>query len=127
MLDLDCGCQDGATCTSCTPEPINPFTGLKPHFGMMLGVEDLQVAQGYAVGKLRLHNAWLQGGGVVWGMDVKVNDPSERPTLRVEPGLALDAPVMKSISTAPSAWISRRGSMSTRTIQRFRSKTFPRT
>lgn len=66
----------------------SPFTALQYHFGMLLGVEDLEVAQAYPRGKLRLHNAWLHGEGVVWGLNVLFN---ERRELAVDPGLALDA------------------------------------
>jgi hypothetical protein len=91
MLESECGCEDGATSGSCGTEPINPFTGLKPHFGMLLGVEDLQVSQGRPIGKLRLHNAWLHGGGCVWGLNVSFEERGSSRVLRVDPGLALDA------------------------------------
>jgi len=68
--------------------PVNPFTALQFHFGMLLGVDDLETGQGYARGKMRLHNAWLHREGVVWGMNVAFNERSE---LAVDPGLALDA------------------------------------
>jgi hypothetical protein len=66
---------------------VSPFTALAPHFGMLLGVEDLRVLQAYPRGKVRLHNSWLHGEGVVWGLDVLFN---ERGELEVTPGLALD-------------------------------------
>jgi hypothetical protein len=69
------------------PMAVNPFTGLQFHFGMLLGVDDLDVGQGYPRGKVRLHNAWLHRAGVVWGMGVSFN---ARRELEVEPGLALD-------------------------------------
>ncbi|MBZ5558154.1 MAG: hypothetical protein LAO77_12845 [Acidobacteriia bacterium] len=68
--------------------PINPFTALQFHFGMLLGVDDLDAGQGYPRGKIRLHNAWLHREGVVWGFDVAFNDRNE---LTVDRGLALDA------------------------------------
>jgi hypothetical protein len=68
--------------------PVNPFTALQFHFGMLLGVDDLETGQGYPRGKLRLHNAWLHREGVVWGLNVLWNDHGE---LAVDPGLALDA------------------------------------
>lgn len=68
--------------------PINPFTALQFHFGMLLGVDDLETGQGYPRGKIRLHNAWLHREGVVWGFDVRFNDRGE---LTVDRGLALDA------------------------------------
>lgn len=68
--------------------PINPYTALEFHFGMLLGVDDLETLQAYPRGKLRLHNAWLHGRGVVWGLGVAFDARNE---LKVAPGLALDA------------------------------------
>jgi len=68
----------------------DPFTALKPHFGMLLGVEDLSVLQSYARGKMRLHNAWLHGGGAVWGLGVRFDARPDGTVLAVDPGLALD-------------------------------------
>jgi hypothetical protein len=68
--------------------PVNPFYALQFHFGMLLGVDDLDTGQGYPRGKIRLHNAWLHREGVVWGFNVSFN---ERNELAVDPGLALDA------------------------------------
>jgi len=85
-----CGCGDRATgqATDDALLPIGPFTALQYHFGMLLGVDDLDTAQAYPRGKIRLHNAWLHREGVVWGLDVRFN---ERRELTVTPGLALDA------------------------------------
>jgi hypothetical protein len=68
--------------------PISPFAALQYHFGMLLGVDDLETAQAYPRGKIRLHNAWLHREGVVWGLNVAINDRRE---LTVDRGLALDA------------------------------------
>jgi hypothetical protein len=68
--------------------PVSPFTALQYHFGMLLGVDDLETGQAYPRGKIRLHNAWLHREGVVWGLNVSFN---ERGELVVDPGLALDA------------------------------------
>ncbi len=68
--------------------PVNPFTALQFHFGMLLGVDDLETGQGYPRGKIRLHNAWLHREGVVWGLGVGLNSRHE---LTVDPGLGLDA------------------------------------
>lgn len=67
--------------------PINPFVALQPHFGMLLGVDDLSTLQGYPTGKLRLHNAWLHRSGAVWGLAVERKGARE---VRVQPGLAVD-------------------------------------
>jgi hypothetical protein len=58
------------------------------HYGMLLGVDDFETEQGFHVGKMRLHNAWLHGAGVVWGFDVVIDE--EHAEIRVLPGLALD-------------------------------------
>jgi hypothetical protein len=68
--------------------PISPFTALQFHYGMLLGVDDLDTGQAYSRGKIRLHNAWLHREGVVWGLNVAFNQRNE---LTVDPGLALDA------------------------------------
>lgn len=65
-----------------------PFTALAYNFGMLLGVDDFEVEQGYHRGKHRLHGAWLHGAGVVWGFDVVTSKAGE---IKVGPGLALDA------------------------------------
>lgn len=82
----DCGCRERTA-----PEGMlaaDPFTALQYHFGMLLGVDDLETAASYPRGKMRLHNAWLHREGVVWGLDVAFN---ARRELSVSPGLALDA------------------------------------
>jgi hypothetical protein len=68
--------------------PDDPFTCLNYHFGMLLGVDDFETEQAYHRGKTRLHQAWLHGPGVVWGLQVALD--KQRSEVRVEPGLALD-------------------------------------
>jgi hypothetical protein len=78
--DTFADCGDGGSL------PADPFTALRFHFGMLLGVDDFEVEQGFHHGKQRLHNAWLHRDGVVWGLAVGV----DRGEIRVLPGLALD-------------------------------------
>jgi hypothetical protein len=66
----------------------DPFTALRYHFGMLLGVEDYETEQAYHRGQSRLASAWQHGAGVVWGYGVSF-DPANGE-LRVEPGLAYD-------------------------------------
>lgn len=87
-IDNDCGCGGGEQATGDGLLPANPYTALQYHFGMLLGVDDLETAQAYPRGKIRLHNAWLHREGVVWGLNVQIN---KRRELAVMPGLALDA------------------------------------
>ncbi len=76
--------------------PINPFLAVRYQFGMLLGAEDFDTAEGYPRGKMRLHNAWLHGAGVVWGFDVQApqtsppTDISFTGAILVKAGLALD-------------------------------------
>ena len=72
-----------------TTLPADPFTDLAVQFGMLLGVADFDALAANPRGKMRLHNAWLHGEGVVWGYPVCVDSASRE--LRVGPGLALDA------------------------------------
>ncbi|MER5731880.1 hypothetical protein ABT084_26680 [Streptomyces sp. NPDC002138] len=97
-----CGCggasapdlpTDGSRGTVCDPGPCsgdelaaNPFLALRVAFGMLLGEDDFRVLMGNPRGKQMLHNAWLHGPGVVWGLGVK----REGGELRVVPGLAVD-------------------------------------
>src|SRR5262249_18432655 len=78
--------------TVCIPDerslPDGPFTALRYHFGMLLGVDDFETEQRYHRGKMRLHNAWLHRAGIVWGLDVE--SLLDKRELRVQPGLALD-------------------------------------
>jgi hypothetical protein len=87
-IETDCGCGSGEQSTGDGLLPANPYIALQYHFGMLLGVDDLETAQAYPRGKIRLHNAWLHREGVVWGFDVQFN---KRRELAVMPGLALDA------------------------------------
>jgi hypothetical protein len=88
------------TCCCDAPEsdgdlPLNPFEALRASFGMSLGEGDFRVLVGYPRGKLMLHQAWLHGSGVVWGL---VPEVRKRPTpeggevsdIWVTPGLAVD-------------------------------------
>lgn len=68
--------------------PLNPFVSNRYHFGMLLGVADLDNEQGYHRGKTWLHNAWLHGPGTVWGLGVEVRPATGEVV--VHPGLALD-------------------------------------
>jgi hypothetical protein len=78
--------------TVCIPDetslPDGPYLALRYHFGMLLGEDDFKTEQRYHRTKMRLHNAWLHGAGVVWGFDVKAD--LDKRELQVEPGLALD-------------------------------------
>lgn len=67
--------------------PLDPFVSNRYHFGMLLGVADLETDQGYHRGKTWLHNAWLHGAGAVWGLGVELTRTGE---VVVNPGLALD-------------------------------------
>lgn len=69
--------------------PASPFVANQYHFGMLLGVADLQAEQAYHRGKQWLHNAWLHGPGTVWGLAVGMR--AEANEVTVAPGLALDA------------------------------------
>lgn len=71
--------------------PVSPYLGLFFHFGMLLGVDDLETGQAYHRGKMRLHNAWQHGQGVAWGFGVEMDAGKGAGEIRVLPGLAIDA------------------------------------
>lgn len=81
--------KDSCSCGDCTAEdlPVNPFEALRVSQGMLLGEDDFRVMLGNPRGKQMVHNSWLHGPGVVWGMDVRRDGLLG---LVVEPGLALD-------------------------------------
>ena len=66
----------------------DPFTAVNYHFGMLLGVDDFEAEFAYHRGHERLHQAWLHGSGVVWGLGVGLD--FTRHEIRVARGLALD-------------------------------------
>jgi len=61
----------------------------RPRFftGKLLTADDLQAEQDYFRGKLRLHNRFLHGWGIVTGLGVTVDQGT---TVAVSPGVALD-------------------------------------
>lgn len=91
--------------------PVNPFVSNRYHFGMLLGVADLEAEQAYHRGKGWLHGAWLHGTGVVWGLGVEVR--ADHQELVVGPGLAVDAHGRELVVTDPlcvdlGAWFAER-------------------
>jgi hypothetical protein len=93
--DLTAPCLTIGPVEDDTVLPVSPYYAMRYQFGQLLGVEDFEAAQAYARGKVRLHNAWMHGPGVVWGM--RVLAPPTGPTtpalsgeIQVLPGLALD-------------------------------------
>lgn len=90
---------------------VEPFTALAPHYGMLLGVSDFQVMGANPRGKLRLHQAWQHGPGVVWGLGVKVS--ADERSLVVCPGLAVDCvgrevPVSAEMCLDVHAWVKEK-------------------
>lgn len=57
------------------------------YFGKLLSVEDLQDEQSYVLDRLRRHNRFLHGWGVVSGLDVSLTKANE---VVVSAGLAID-------------------------------------
>lgn len=66
--------------------PLWPFQDLRVASGMLLGVEDFHVMLGNPRGKMRLHQGWLHGSGVVWGLRVT----KDKTIIKVDGGLAVD-------------------------------------
>ena len=94
-----------------TTLPVNPFVSNRYHFGMLLGVADFETDQAYHRGKAWLHNAWLHGSGVVWGLDVEIRP--EANEVVVSPGLAIDGhgrelSVSEPMCVDLGAWFAQR-------------------
>ena len=66
----------------------DPFTAVSYHFGMLLGVDDFETERSYHRGRECLHQAWLHGPGVVWGLGVSLDFVHHE--VHVARGLALD-------------------------------------
>ena len=56
--------------------------------GKLLTAEDLELEQGYFREKLKRHNGYLHGFGVVFGLEVSKNGRD----VAISPGLAIDHP-----------------------------------
>jgi hypothetical protein len=69
--------------------PIDPYTSLAVHYGMLLGVDDFRVLAANPRGRLQLHQAWQHGPGVLWGFPV-ARAAADDPRLAVGPGVAVD-------------------------------------
>jgi hypothetical protein len=90
---------------------VNPFVSNRYHFGMLLGVADLEAEQAYHRGKMWLHNMWLHGIGTVWGLRVELREASNEVV--VHPGLAIDAHGRELFVSQPlcvdiGAWFDQR-------------------
>lgn len=84
----DCSCDDTATSRCDARLPDNPACAIHYHFGMLLGVDDFRTEQGFHVGRLRRHQRFLHGAGVVHGYAVAF-DPA-LAEVRVGAGYAID-------------------------------------
>ena len=64
----------------------------RPRFfdGKLLNIQDLEVEQQYFINRMKLHNRYLHGYGVVCGLKVSLSDDIH-PAVIVSPGYALDA------------------------------------
>jgi hypothetical protein len=80
------------------PERLNYFTG------RLLTADDFELEQRYGMSRHRLVNRLVHGHGVVSGLGVEVADGGE--SLRVLPGLAIDALGREIVVPAPSAWLA---------------------
>jgi hypothetical protein len=67
--------------------PLWPWNDLRASTGMLLGADDFDVLMGNPRAKHQLHNAWLHGRGVVWGLGLRSHGEWE---LEVARGLAID-------------------------------------
>jgi hypothetical protein len=90
-MNVNTGVSPG-DCQQSFPEgdvvAASPYTRVRYQFGMLLGVDDFETEQSFHRAKRQLHQSWLHGSGVVWGLKVSFN---EKMQLQIDPGLALDA------------------------------------
>jgi hypothetical protein len=60
-------------------------------YGRILTSEDFETEQQYFINRLKLHNRYLHGSGVVTGLQVTVSNDVSSPGVIVSPGYALDS------------------------------------
>lgn len=60
-------------------------------YGKLMTVRDKQAEHDYHAGRQNLHNRLVTGSGAVCGLDVEVTDAEEGVTVRLEPGVGIDA------------------------------------
>jgi hypothetical protein len=68
--------------------------------GKVLSADDFETEQQYFVNRLKLHNRFLHGYGVVSGLNVTLSD-GVRPAVTISPGLALDPEGHEVIVSSP--------------------------
>lgn len=73
-------------------ERVHYFTG------QILSPDDLRAEQDYFLARLRRHNRYLHGWGVVTGLGVSVDEAGD---VRVDPGLAIDCFGSEIVVPAP--------------------------
>jgi len=89
------------TKTPPAPKPIGSIPGKEPqqaagltrlHYfhGRLLSAEDLTREQDYLLQARWRHNRLLHGCGIVTGLQVLLGNLASGPTIRVQPGLAID-------------------------------------
>lgn len=84
-----CGTGGAGGAAAAAALPVDPYTSLAVHYGMLLGVDDFRVLAANPRGRLQVHQAWQHGPGVVWGFAVS-RAAADDPRLAVGPGVAVD-------------------------------------
>ena len=95
--------------------PIDPYTSLAVHYGMLLGVDDFRVLAANPRGRLQLHQAWQHGPGVLWGFPV-ARAAADDPRLAVGPGVAVDGWGREPAPRPGCAWTWCTGSTATPSV-----------
>src|SRR5919197_2283138 len=75
-------------------EADNKFQSLKRvhyFFGQMLSQDDFQAEQNYHRERLKRHNRYLHGWGVVTGLKVSAEQKGKEHAIVISPGMALDS------------------------------------
>lgn len=69
--------------------------------GRLLSAEDLKTEQQYFIHRLKLHNRYLHGYGVVTGLQVAVSNKTPSVEIVVSPGYAIDRSGNEIVVSAP--------------------------
>jgi len=76
------------------------ITRVRYFTGQLLGVADFETEQRYVIDRLRRHNRWLHGWGIVGGLQISVG----REEIVVAPGFAIDCFGNEIEVEQPSRW-----------------------
>ena len=74
-----------------SPDHVGGLTRVNYSHGEVLGIDEFVTEQHYLRARLRRHNRYVLGSGVVSGLKVSLTSNAREQTVTIEPGFAIDA------------------------------------